>query len=446
MLTASTHGGIIPGDVIKLDFSNAGDGDGGSLADWNQTTNAVAPIPAGSVIRHGDGAVVSDLAISFSGGGGGFNNDPASGNWPGTGADPYYILAADDIYYGPGPVTATFSGLDPSLLYDVRIHSLIGNNAGAVETFTVTDDAATRTSVTTRGSRWAAATLEDGGGVFSGLATDGSGAIAVTVQNTSGGGGYYPLNAIVLEATGVKPVSIPVPNGSFELLYKPGTAIPGLVSPGGWTQGVGPACPIDSGEYRFDDATTGRVADIPGWVGYDRDGWIALGGTYGWDQTTGNLQGSVARQIATTDGVQYYLSNGGSWGNAAGGLIVSDAPLGDGAHGIYTLLMDAQGAAAPVALELLGDGVVLTPTSLVDPDLSDGQWHEFSRTYDSATVAGLIGSELTIVLGIDRGATGTQTRFDNVRLEFQPSAFVIPEPASLSLLGLGLLALRRRRK
>ena len=63
--------------------------------------------------------------------------------------------------------------------------------------------------------------------------------------------------------------TITVPNGDFETLYKPGTAITGGVSPGGYSQGVGLDCPIDGGEYQFSDATTGDVADIPGWVGYD---------------------------------------------------------------------------------------------------------------------------------------------------------------------------------
>ncbi len=193
---------IQDGDVIKLDFSDGGDGDGGSLADWNQTTNAVAPIPAGSVVRHGDGSVIAGVGITFSGGGGGYNNDGAAGNWPGTADDPYYILAADDIYFGPGPLTTTFTGLDTSLTYNVRISNLIGNNAGATELFTVTDGAGTQTLSALRGDRWAAATLEAGGSVFTGLSPDALGNLSVTVQNTAGGGGYYPQNAIVLEAVG----------------------------------------------------------------------------------------------------------------------------------------------------------------------------------------------------------------------------------------------------
>jgi len=242
---------------------------------------------------------------------------------------------------------------------------------------------------------------------------------------------------------------IPVPNGDFETLYKPGTTTTGVVSDGGWSQGVGPACPIDSGEYVFDDATTGDIADIPGWIGADRDGWIAEGGTYGRDQTTGNLQGSISTQHNFTDGgVQAYLSNGGGWGNPAGGLIVSEAPLATVAANLtYTLsMMGKSGNATPMVLDLLADGVALTPSSSVDPDLSDGQWHEFSRTYDLASLVGSVGADLTIQLGVGRGASGAQSQFDDVSL----SSEVIPEPstlvlAAMSLLGLAFYGWRRRR-
>ena len=191
---------ISVGDVIKLDFSTAGDGDGGSLFDWNQTTNAVAPIPPGSVVRHGDGSPITGVGISFSGGGGGWNNDPAAANWPGTEDDPYYILAADDIYFGPGALTTMFTGLDSSLLYNVRIASLISNNPSAVERFTVIDSEGTESVLIPRGDRWAAATFEEGGTVFTDLRPDANGNLSVIVQNEAGGGGYYPLNAIMLEA------------------------------------------------------------------------------------------------------------------------------------------------------------------------------------------------------------------------------------------------------
>src|SRR4030042_1861746 len=199
-------------------------------------------------------------------------------------------------------------------------------------------------------------------------------------------------------------ITIPVPNGDFELLYKPGTAITGNISSGGWTFGVGPDCPIENGVYEFSDGTTGPNADIAGWVGYDRDGWIAEGGSYDRDQTTGNLQGSVNAQGNHTPGGSHsFLCNGGSWGNPAGGLITSAASLGSVTNGTYTLSMMAKGDATPIVLHLLADGVPLRPTSSVDPALT-GDWQEVSRTYDAASLEGYVGASLTIVLGVERNA------------------------------------------
>jgi hypothetical protein len=77
------------------------------------------------------------------------------------------------------------------------------------------------------------------------------------------------------------------------------------------------------------------------------------------------------------------------------------------------------GPAIPVVLELLTDGVTLTPSSSVDPELS-GEWQEFSRTYDAASLADRIGKSLTIRLGVGRGASGGQTCFDAVLLSYAP--------------------------
>lgn len=216
------------------------------------------------------------------------------------------------------------------------------------------------------------------------------------------------------------PGIVTVPNGDFETIYKPGsTTISATLSTGSWTQGVGPNCPIDSGQYEFSDETSGAFADIPGWLGYDRDGWIALGGTYGRDQTTGDLQGSVSNQSNhTAGGANCYLSNGGGWGNPAGGLIVSQASLGDiQSNATYTLSMYAKGDATPVVLNLLADGVVVTPSSSVSPTLT-AEFQEFSRTYDAIDLSVYVGQAITIVCGVDRNASGNQTQMDDVSLAY----------------------------
>ena len=230
-----------------------------------------------------------------------------------------------------------------------------------------------------------------------------------------------------LRVFGAQAVMIAVPNGDFETLYKPGTEITGVVAAGGWSSGVGLDCPIDGGTgYEFTDGTTGTSADIAGWIGYDMDGWVAQGGTYDRDINNGNLQGD----ISVVDGNQQYGANGGDWGNPAGGLIASDASLGQVERGTYTLSMIVRGpdgAAIPVVLDLLANGVVLAPTSSVDPEVT-GDWQEVSRTYDAASLADVLGQELTVVLGVARGSTGGQTKFDDVLLSFLTDAIPVPVP------------------
>jgi len=105
------------------------------------------------------------------------------------------------------------------------------------------------------------------------------------------------------------------------------------------------------------------------------------------------------------------------------------------------------------AVQLLAGGVVIAE----DYDTLHPPWEEWATslvnyTYDPAH-AGLVGLPLEIrllSLGTDPegGGEDVEVEFDHVRLTATPAAAdVIPEPASLSLLGLGaLLALRRRRR
>ncbi|MCF7975079.1 MAG: hypothetical protein K9N55_14800 [Phycisphaerae bacterium] len=243
--------------------------------------------------------------------------------------------------------------------------------------------------------------------------------IGDTAAAEAGSKGKINIDDIALYPQQLTPsiaVSIAVPNGDFEMIYKPGSDSVTADLGEGWTQGVGLDMPMDSGIAAFSDGTTGDVVDIPGWIGADVQGWIDAGGTYGRDMTTGNHQGSVTRQSDTPDGLYYYLSNGGGWGNSAGGLIVSEAPLATVEDGLsYTVSMLANGGATPVVLELLADGAALTPSDSVDPVLSDN-WQTFSRTYDAASLAGHAGASLTIRLGVGRGASGSQSHFDAVSL------------------------------
>ncbi len=208
------------------------------------------------------------------------------------------------------------------------------------------------------------------------------------------------------------PNAIPVPNGSFEEVYKPGSTV--IIADLGlnWTRGVGANTPIDHDTVTYSDGTTGASVDVPGWnntPGYPP--------SYDWPVGCG----SIAGETPAADGFYYYAVNGGDWGNPQGGTIVSDAPVAKVQSGLtYTLsvlVSGPSGPAAPVVLELLADGVPLTPSSSVDPQVS-GDWQEFSRTYDAASLDGHLGESLTIRLGIGGGASGAQTLFDAVRLSY----------------------------
>jgi hypothetical protein len=184
------------GDAIKLDLSSAGDLDGGSLADWNQLNNG-GTLGDGYVIRHGDGAVVDGVTISVSApAASGFNNDANSSGWGGIGTDPYYIAAADDLVYTvPGPLSVTFGGLDDELDYNVRVYSLVNEGLAPID-IDVTDGAGSlsRTGLV-RSTLYNTVPLSSDL-IFSGLSTDGSGNIVVSLDSTQA----LSAQAIVLEA------------------------------------------------------------------------------------------------------------------------------------------------------------------------------------------------------------------------------------------------------
>jgi len=214
-------------------------------------------------------------------------------------------------------------------------------------------------------------------------------------------------------------VSVPIPNGGFDTIYKPGqTTITGTIS--GYTAGVGPAVAI-SGNYNFSDNTSGLLADVPGWIGYDRDGWVKYGGTGPWGTQNSNLQGFLAAGGMKAGG-NAFSCNGGDWSCREGGLIVSAAPIGK-IHGnaTYVLVGYAAGSVTPIVLRLLADGVEVTPTSAIDPQLAGG-WQKFSRTYAPADLAKHVGKEITIVCGLGRDAKGTQGSIDEISLRY----FIVP--------------------
>jgi hypothetical protein len=214
-------------------------------------------------------------------------------------------------------------------------------------------------------------------------------------------------------------VAVPIPNGGFDTIYKPGqTTITATIS--GYTNGVGPATAI-RGNYNYSDKTSGSLADVPDWIGYDRDGWIEYGGTGPWGTQNWNLQGFLSAG-GKKEGGNSFSCNGGDWSCREGGLIVSAAPIGKvQTNATYVLVGYAAGSATPIVLKLLADGVAVTPTSAIDPQLTGG-WQKFSRTYAPADLAKHFGKEITIVCGLGRDAKGEQTAIDDLSLRY----FIVP--------------------
>lgn len=196
---------LAEGDVIKLDLGSAGDTDGnpGVLADWNQVNGgANASVPAGSVIRHGDGAVVDGVGMLVVGGNGsnttGQNNDVNAAGWSGLATDPWYNdEALTDLVFGfnPNSLAVTVSGLDPELRITARVYALI-NEAARDVTISVTDGVATRSMGPINRQALFNEVPLSSNLIFTAVASDASGELTLEVSSANFG---VTLSAVVLE-------------------------------------------------------------------------------------------------------------------------------------------------------------------------------------------------------------------------------------------------------
>jgi hypothetical protein len=199
------HEDLAVGDVIAVDLSSVG----GSAAKYNIMDFGNGSLAAGSVVKYADGVTIADqvsvtLDNVYNNGG-----DDGGSTWAGTAADAYYDSDADDIVYNApqNPITVTFTGLDDALSYNARVYAIYDDGNGGTDTYTVTNGAEVATSVMARADRMASATLEEAGGVFRAISTDGNGTIQVGVQVTAGSG-WTGFSAVVLEV--VDPNSAPI--------------------------------------------------------------------------------------------------------------------------------------------------------------------------------------------------------------------------------------------
>ena len=195
-------------------------------------------------------------------------------------------------------------------------------------------------------------------------------------------------------------ITIPVPNGDFQL-YKPGTDYTVTADlNGNYAQGVGDNLTVKGGgEAVYSDGTTGTSVDCPGWIS-----------TIGPADLVGDgIDGSTT------------LHAFGTWSGGSGTTVVSADSLGNIASGTYTLSAMVNGSGGPLMLDLLVDGVALTPSSSVTPSLPTDGWQEISRTYDAGVVGDYVGQAMTIALGtVAEDLEGTWIAFDAVSLSYAP--------------------------
>lgn len=214
---------------------------------------------------------------------------------------------------------------------------------------------------------------------------------------------------------------IPLPlNGGFDV-SKPGTggAVGGVVV-GNFLRGIGEAgVTIQNGtSVNWDDATSsaaGETIDILGWNLANGAGGDTLnngpGGSLAWNSFAGwgdnsRIQSNVLGQISP--GESYTIS-----------VVVGGPAGGPRSQGI--------------AFNLLANGVALTPDAQTDVTAGSGDFETISRTFEAASLTGVLGQDMTIIVGVtDENTAGNRIIFDDVSLVIEGGGPVATLPLSIT--------------
>lgn len=241
----------------------------------------------------------------------------------------------------------------------------------------------------------------------------------------------YPFATLLALLPFAFPVQAALVSGGDFQLYKPGEPTVTAALTEGWVSWNGVIPPTDlsinNGSADYSDGTSGSTVDLLGWT--------KIQGNV--DITANGPGGSLALNVFAAWGGQSRVASASSLGTITGGLDYTISAMIGGP--------DTGPIQGPLAFHLLADGAELTPTSSVDPSVpNNGEFQTISRTYEAADLAGFVGQEMTIVVGVtDDNEIGNRVIFDDVSLD------AVPEPGSsllAALGGLGLAVVRRKRK
>jgi len=208
--------------------------------------------------------------------------------------------------------------------------------------------------------------------------------------------------------------------------------------------GTANAAPITVTNHGFENPAYGS----PGDSGFNHTGWTDLnGGNAGTGRTTtAQYPGGIP------EGVNYALFNltADTLGQTLAATLQADT--------IYTLTVatgwraDLPGLGYPnypgYRIELWAGGTMLgfdadTTRGGTGTGPAAGTWKDVTATYTSPSSVTADALEIRLLAGnAVNGGTAIQTNYDNVRLD----GTLIPEPATLALVAVGLGGLRRRRR